>query len=86
MSGMLLADGYEFALLGYVEHRDGPIAVYDRAACLEILVARDGMSLEEAAEFFDFNTAGAYVGPQTPLFLERASMDELRERAEGEQE
>lgn len=62
----LLADGFEAAYLGYVSHG---IAVYSREKCLEILMERDGMSADDAEEFFSFNTEGAYVGPFTPLFL-----------------
>jgi hypothetical protein len=31
---------------------------------------RDGMSWEEAQEFFDFNIKGAWVGPNTPVFVQ----------------
>lgn len=65
----LLADGFEDALIGLV---DGacrqPVACYDFARCVEILMAR-GMSEEDAIEYLDFNTLGAYVGEYTPLFL-----------------
>jgi len=37
---------------------------------LEILMTRDGMSYEEAREFYEFNIVGAYVGPGTPVFVE----------------
>jgi hypothetical protein len=30
---------------------------------------RDGMTHEEAIEFFDFNIAGAYVGEYTPIYM-----------------
>ncbi len=29
----------------------------------------DGMSEEEAEEFFDYNQLGSYVGEQTPCFI-----------------
>jgi hypothetical protein len=68
----LTADGFDEAIVGVAE-RCGmpPVVVYDARRCIEILVARDGMSPEEADEFFRFNTLGAYVGPHTPLFLWR---------------
>ena len=34
------------------------------------MVTRDGMTYEEAFEFFDFNIMGAWVGKKTPMFLE----------------
>jgi len=32
---------------------------------------RDGMDEDEAREFLDFNTFGAWMGPGTPLFMYR---------------
>jgi hypothetical protein len=65
----LLADGFEDALIGYVcRFGLNPIALYDRDKCIDILKKRDGMTYEEAVEFFEFNTAGAWVGDGTPAF------------------
>ena len=33
---------------------------------------RDGMSDEEAVEYFEFNVTGAWVGENTPIFFEKA--------------
>jgi hypothetical protein len=49
---------------------------------LDILVKRDGMSPEEAREFFEYNTVGSWVGEETPIFLERMSLEEIRERTD----
>lgn len=80
---ILLADGFEDALLGvtYMINR-GHAAVYNRSKCIDILVNRDGMSYEEADEFFEFNVAGAYVGPHTPIFLQPMSLEQIHEFAE----
>lgn len=68
--GILTADGFDDALLGYAERCGQPVlAVYDRDKCIEILMKRDGASYEEAVEFFEFNVVGAWVGERTPLFL-----------------
>ena len=56
----------EKALIGY--DKEGR-AIYDAHECLSILVWRDGMSAEEAEEFFEFNTLGAYMGENTPQFI-----------------
>ena len=64
----LLADGFEDALIGYVERAGMPsIACYDKYRCIDIL-AKD-MLYEEALEYFYFNVLGAYVGENTPCFL-----------------
>lgn len=70
--GLLLADGYEPAFLGIaVSAGRKPVAVYDIDQCINVLMDRDGMTYEEAEEFFSFNTLGAYVGEQTPLYINR---------------
>ena len=75
---MLMADGFEAALLGYVERfGQPPLALYDRAKCIEILMTRDGMDYEGAVEFFEFNTLGAWVGDHTPVFATLRKSDEL---------
>jgi hypothetical protein len=43
-------------------------AVYDVDKMIETLVKRDGMTWEEAWEYFEFNTEGSYVGEKTPIF------------------
>jgi hypothetical protein len=66
----LFADGFEDALVGSgTVFSKGPIAVYDREHCVRILMERDGMTWEEAEEYFEFNVAGAYVGAGTPAFV-----------------
>jgi hypothetical protein len=68
----LLADGFDAAIIGVAERcgQDG-VVVYDAEKCIDIMVERDGMSREDATEFFHFNTLGAWVGDGTPLFLWR---------------
>lgn len=66
----LLADGLEDAAIGYtVGHHSEHVVVYDYDKCVEVLVTRDGMTHEEADEFLQFNTLGAYVGPQGPVYV-----------------
>jgi hypothetical protein len=65
----LLADGYEDALIGYVERfGQEPVALYDREKCIAILMKRDKMDFDGAVEFFEFNTLGAGVGENGPAF------------------
>lgn len=47
------------------------LLVYDRELCIQWLVRRSEMSREEAEEYFDFNTSGAWFGDGTPIILER---------------
>mgnify|MGYP001460319539 FL=1 len=67
---ILLADGFDAALIGTGERCGQPtLAVYDREKCIEILQGQ-GMSYDEAQEYFDFNVVGAWVGEQTPIFVD----------------
>ena len=63
----LVADGYDEAVLGV----DGKTyrLIYSVDKVLSIL-CEQGMTWEEAREFFDFNVAGAYVGEKTPIWCE----------------
>ena len=67
---ILLADGLDEAFIGIGWQFNTPLAVYYRDKCIEILESQ-GMTPEEAQEYFYYNTQGAYVGEQTPIFLER---------------
>ena len=69
---MLFVDGFDEALLGLVNIA-GPsgsyeAALYDKDLCINILMRRDGMTEEEAVEYFEYNIANAYVGGGTPAF------------------
>jgi hypothetical protein len=69
----LLADGLEDAFIGCtVNHHIPHVAVYDIEKCIEVLVARDGMTHEEADEFLSFNTLGAFVGENGPIYIRTA--------------
>lgn len=61
---------YEEALIGIAYRAGGltAVAVYDYDECVRILI-EEGMNEEEAIEHFDFNTLGAWVGDNTPIFL-----------------
>ena len=62
----MLADGHDDALAGYDTKGR---AIYFVDAIIGTLMQRDGMTQEEAIEFFDFNIAGAYVGEYTPIYM-----------------
>jgi len=64
---MLLADGFDDALIGYVRIFDKQIALYNEETCIELLI-KQGMNAEEAITYFEYNVIGSYVGPYTPAF------------------
>jgi hypothetical protein len=83
LDGAMLADGFEDALVGYGYQFNYPVAVYSRMGCMKVLMERDGMTDEEAMEYFDFNVQGAWVGESTPVFLDDIPnwIDELEEES-----
>lgn len=66
---MLFANGFNEALIGYVE-RSGlpPLALYDADKCIEIIMEKYDLPYDEARDSFNYNTKGSYVGENTPAF------------------
>ena len=79
--GLLLADGFDGACLGIAVKFNTPFMVYDRDKCIEILMKRDGMSHEDAEDYFGFHVQGAYVGEHTPAYLSRFAEEVPDEKA-----
>ena len=73
----LKADGFDAAFVGYgYQHGSDALAIYDEAKCIKILIDRDGMTAEEAWDYFYFNVKGAFVGDGTPIFMTPRSGEE----------
>jgi len=78
---ILLADGFEGAFMGVVESfGTAPKACYNVRKCLDILIEGDvaranprngepEMTYDEAVEYLEFNVTQAYVGENTPAFI-----------------
>ena len=66
---LLFADGYDNAIIGVAAGFDCPRVVYDTERMAELLVEDDEMTYEEAWEWLEFNTFGAYVGESTPIYV-----------------
>tara|TARA_Y100001938_G_C7733806_1_gene255944 strand:- start:6 stop:299 length:294 start_codon:yes stop_codon:yes gene_type:complete len=62
----LFADGHDHAIMGYSS--DGKV-IYSVDQVVRGLVERDGMTPDEAIEFFNFNIECAYVGEYTPIYM-----------------
>ena len=62
----LKADGFDDAVIGvcYTSNR----LIYSYKKCLDILITKEGMDEIDAIEYLSFNTMGAYVGEQTPIW------------------
>ena len=62
----LKADGLDDAIIGV--DTDNMVLVYSSDQCVDCFIEQ-GMSREEAIEFFEFNTKGAHMGEKTPIFI-----------------
>ena len=61
-------DQYDSCLIGVgYRFHDGPLAVYDMDRVLSVL--REEMNEEDAQEWFEYNTLGAWMGNGTPIFV-----------------
>ncbi len=69
---MRVADGFDDAIVGVVLQDEHPKVVYDSYKCIDMLI-EEGMSEEEATEYFDYNVSGSYVGEQSPIFIYQIS-------------
>ena len=58
------------AILGLVDLSDGSThLVYSRRKLIMVLQIQ-GMSWEDAEEWYAFNISGAHLGPNSPMYLE----------------
>jgi hypothetical protein len=73
---------FDHAIIGVVQgFGQEPAVLYDEAKVLAAM-AKD-MGADDAQEWFDFNTIGAYVGAATPRFLVEATTSRVAARRRG---
>ncbi len=65
-SEAIFADGFDNAIMGYSSDLR---VIYSADQIVNTLVERDGMTPDEAIEFFNFNIECAYVGEYTPIYM-----------------
>ena len=66
---MITMDGYDDCMLGIcMRFGQDDIVAYDYTKIIQKHID-DGMTDEEAVEFFNFNQLGAWVGEHTPCFI-----------------
>ena len=69
---IVFADGLDDAIIGF--DPNAWKVVYSRNECIKIMV-KDQMYEEEAIEYLEFNTFGAYIGDKTPIWAETFDWD-----------
>jgi hypothetical protein len=61
----MIATGFDDAVIGVDEF--SMRIIYSMQKCIDILM-QEGMSEEDAEDYFDYNVAGAYIGDKTPIW------------------
>jgi hypothetical protein len=80
----VLLDGLDTAIAGTMIKDGNRVVVYDQERIIKVLMERDGMSHEDALDFYGFNIEGAYMGPHTPVFIEpRGEWDDAGMASDG---
>ena len=76
---MKIWDGYDDCIIG-VGTRCGmtDVFIYDKHKMITKLVRRDDMTYDEALEFINFNIAGAFIGEDTPILVDRMTRAEIK--------
>jgi len=64
---ILKADGFDDAVIGIDESVEPLRLVYSVKKVIKNIMS-DGASREDAYEHFEFNLAGSYMGPGTPIW------------------
>ena len=73
---LMFADGYDGAIIGVCCGFDSGRVAYSVQEMIKICEEQWNMPYDEAVEYLEFNTLGAYVGEKTPLYIERNWSDD----------
>ena len=65
---LLLADGFDEAIIGIATDFTTPRIIYSVTKCIEILMKDDEMNYEDAMEYFTYTVSGGWVGEKTPIW------------------
>ena len=69
---IMKADGLDAAIIGVATRPNmEDVLAYDVDKIIDILMKKDGMTYEEAYDFYGYNIASAWVGDTTPVFIDK---------------
>lgn len=69
-SEFVMVTGYNDCVVGVCDRAGNePFLLYDREKLLEQTCEQEGWTMEEAVEWHEFNTFGAWYGDATPGFM-----------------
>jgi len=74
-SDLMFADNFDAAIIGVSVGLGSSKVVYDTKKMAEILVKEHSMTEEDAWEYLEYNTFGAYVGDNTPVYVDTSTWD-----------
>lgn len=80
---MLTVDGFDDAIIGFSFVNDVCVVTYDVTKMIDILMDHDGMTADEASEYFEYNIQGAYMGEQTPIYMFPTDIEGIKEISEA---
>ena len=69
---LLFADGFDDCVIGVTDDLGTVRVIYCIEKMIDSLMKDDSTTWQEAVEYLEFNTFGAYVGEQTPIYMEQA--------------
>ena len=72
---ILLADGFDDALIGITYRDDELVALYSEEKIIQMLIHEHDMTCDDAIEYFSYNIEGSYMGKKTPVYY-RFDFDE----------
>ena len=62
---------FDEAIIGVASNSVGMMAVaYSEPKVIDLLIKHDRMTPDEAMEYYQFNILGAYLGENTPVFID----------------
>ena len=66
---LLFADGYDDAIIGVCVGFDSGRVAYSMQKMIEIAAKDLSVDYDEAIEWLEYNTFGAFVGNNTPIYV-----------------
>ena len=66
----LLANGYDSAIIGIASGFDSGRVVYSVKKMVEVCMKELSVDADEAIEWLEYNTFGAFIGEYTPIYVD----------------
>ncbi len=67
---LLFADGFDSAIIGVCGGFDSGRVVYSVKKMVEVCMKELSVDADEAIEWLEYNTFGAFIGEYTPIYVD----------------